>query len=377
MDKLSKAKTRLLLKHVFWSALILSTPARYTTAEESAWMRAINNGHATAFTDMTQIVYDRDFIDSLDIDTVEFVMIHEAAHIMLMHGTRLQSRDADRWNRAADYAINLMLKKAGFRLWSKCLVDDKYDGMSAEQIYDLLTDEDHKGGGGKGGPPRDGLHGDVRAPAVATREEVQRIEREIKQKVAQATMQAKLAGKLPGDIERIVNGILHPPLPWQDMLQEFATRVVQTEESWSRRNRRFSDIVIPARHGLAMGELVVIGDTSGSIGGQVFSQTAVELTTIRDTVRPERTRVIWADDAPVSREEIFDEDEDIVLHPKGGGGTDMRKPLRYVEQFEPAVVVLITDGYTPWPDDEPPFPLIVVCSTNVPCPVGEVVRWSA
>ena len=44
---------------------------------------------------------------------------------------------------------------------------------------------------------------------------------------------------------------------------------------------------------------------------------------------------------------------------------------------EYAVVVLLTDGYTPWPDCEPPYPLIVCCTTDADVPVGQVVRMHA
>jgi hypothetical protein len=52
----------------------------------------------------------------------------------------------------------------------------------------------------------------------------------------------------------------------------------------------------------------------------------------------------------------------------------MRKPLKFVEKYEPIVVVLITDGETPWPVDPPPYPLIVLMITDGECPVGKVVR---
>jgi hypothetical protein len=55
-------------------------------------------------------------------------------------------------------------------------------------------------------------------------------------------------------------------------------------------------------------------------------------------------------------------------HGKHSGGTDMRKPLTYVEQYSPEVVMLLTDGHTPWPELATPFPLIVGCTTDAPCP---------
>jgi predicted metal-dependent peptidase len=127
-----------------------------------------------------------------------------------------------------------------------------------------------------------------------------------------------------------------------------------------------------------MGELVVINDSSGSIRDAEIGVIASELNAIRETVNPERMRVIWADDCECSHEEVFEQNEPLELHPKGGGGTDMRKPLKFVEQYEPIITVLITDGHTPWPAIAPPFPLIVCCTTDEPVPdYAEVVRLRA
>jgi hypothetical protein len=46
----------------------------------------------------------------------------------------------------------------------------------------------------------------------------------------------------------------------------------------------------------------------------------------------------------------------------------------HVMQYDPTLAILITDGYTPWPETDPPYPLIVLCTTNAPVPIGQVVR---
>ena len=122
-----------------------------------------------------------------------------------------------------------------------------------------------------------------------------------------------------------------------------------------------------------MGEIVVIGDTSGSITNEEIGKVIASVEDIAASTRPERVRLVWAD-TEVAGEEVFENGEPIDAHPKGGGGTDMRVPLAYVEQYSPDVVVLITDGYTPWPDSDPAYPLIVCCTTKVDCPVGRVLR---
>jgi predicted metal-dependent peptidase len=63
---------------------------------------------------------------------------------------------------------------------------------------------------------------------------------------------------------------------------------------------------------------------------------------------------------------------------EGGGGTDMRVGVRYVEQELSQVdcMVLLTDGYTPWPESRPEIPLIVVTTSDYKPPqhVAESVK---
>ena len=35
---------------------------------------------------------------------------------------------------------------------------------------------------------------------------------------------------------------------------------------------------------------------------------------------------------------------------------------------------MFTDGYTPWPDIEPEYPLIVCCTTDTEVPIGMDIR---
>jgi len=151
------------------------------------------------------------------------------------------------------------------------------------------------------------------------------------------------------------------------------TRVTKDDEQWSRRNRRFQGVYLPARHSEKMGPIVCIGDTSGSIGNDELKQYGGEAGAIAQDVHPERIVFLWAD-TRVAGVQVFEEGDELDLQPKGGGGTDMRVPLKKAEDYQPEVVVLFTDGYTPWPDVDPPYPLIVCCTTDAPVPVGMDIR---
>lgn len=387
LTNLQKAKGKLLIQHVFVATLVMSTPlvADPTTR--------------TAATDMLKIIYNPAFLDGLTINQIMFVLAHEVLHIMFKHGLRRQGRNHHMWNIACDYAINLILHESGFEVIQGCLFDPRFKGMSAEQIYEILQKEkeeqekekgkdnpqegqpgDQPGQGGGGGKPSfedkhkdTGLGDDVREPENMDAETRAKVEQQVQQKVAQAANMARMAGKMPAGLARIVDEILNPSIPWQELLAEYMTRVVQDDESWCKRNRRFSDVYLPARHSTRMGEIVVIADTSGSITAKEINQVVSEVNVIAEVIKPELIRVVYAD-AQVAGEETFEPGDVIVCHPKGGGGTDMRVPLKHVEQYDAQVVVLITDGWTPWPTTEPPFPLITCCTTKADVPIGEVVR---
>lgn len=367
MLALRKARTRLLLNHPFFGTLVCSTPI------------VEDRSVPTAATDMTSIFYNPDFFGSISTDEVLGVMAHEIMHIVLKHGLRREGRNPKLWNYACDYAINPVLIDSGFKLPDGCLLDAKYCGLSAEVIYEQLQQQQNQKpksgqpqpgeGDGDGGNP---LGQDLKEPTNMDGEAKARVERSIQQRVAQAANMARMAGKVPAGLERLIDGILNPEVPWQTLLRDYMTRITHDNESWSRRNRRFN-VYLPARHNQRMGEIIIIGDTSGSISAAELNKVAAEVNAISDAVQPERIRVLWAD-TKVQREEVFEPGETITLSPTGGGGTDMRVPLDHAEQFEPQVVVLVTDGYTPWPQVEPPYPLIVCCTTPAKVPVGQVVR---
>jgi predicted metal-dependent peptidase len=219
-----------------------------------------------------------------------------------------------------------------------------------------------------------GMVGDIKEPEGAGDPASEaKTRRGIQQKVAQAANIARMAGKLPGSLERLVGEILDPQVPWSHLLRDYMTRVTKDDEQWNRRNRRFQSVYLPARHSEKMGEIVLIGDTSGSIGNDELCKYMAEAGAIAEDVHPERIRILWAD-TRVAGEQVFEEGMPIEPKPKGGGGTDMRVPLEKAVEYQPECVVLFTDGYTPWPDVEPDYPLIVCCTTDAQVPVGLDIR---
>jgi len=367
LSAMQRARAQLMIHHPFFASIIASTPL--VVREDIPYMA----------TDAKTLMVNPAACADWSVGELKTGLAHEGLHIVLSHVPRMiQHRyDRQRWNFATDYAINLTLVECGFEALTRIgwLYDPQYTGLSADDIYQRLESQCKEGGGGGGtGQPKNGMGEDLQEPADANDPDAMaKLARETQQRVAQAASIARMAGKLPASLERLVQEILDPVVPWPDVLREYMTRCTPDDESWTRRNRRFSELSLPSRRTERMGEIVVIGDTSGSITNADLSRIAAEVRSISEMMRPEKFRLVWAD-TEVAGEQEFDMYDDVVCQPAGGGGTDMRVPLAHVEQYDAQVVVLITDGYTPWPDAEPPFPLIVLCTTDVACPIGQVIR---
>ena len=391
--KISKAKARLMLQHPFFATLLIRTPVLAQTHSVGGMPIEL------AATDGQNIYYNPEFLAKCSVEDVMAVLVHEVGHDSLMHSLRLGSRNRDLANQAMDHAINLMLEDQGFKAPNSVpggwLADPQYKSMNWERIYDDLRrkqkDPPPNGSGQKQGagnpgdkpgqgsdqsggqgrqPGQDWLHGDVLPSPTAQDPAAQaKAEQQAKQRVAAAANMARMAGKLTGELARMVDEFLEAKVPWTDVLRNFMLRSVKSRDSWSRRNRRFRNVYLPTRHSLEMGPIIFIPDTSGSMMGDDMEKICSEISHCALQTRPESVRVCWAD-TQVKGEQVFSASEFAFskLKPCGGGGTDMRNPLKHVEQYNPQVVVLLTDCYTPWPDTPCPFPVICISTTKAPSP---------
>ena len=395
-NKISKAKARLNLGHPFFATLLVQTPVEITDAVP------------LAATDGETVYFNPDFLEKCSVEDTMAVLVHEVGgHDALLHSIRMGARDPELWNIACDHAINNMLVDQGFKCPASVpggwLCDPQYKGWAADRIYDDLARQqsakpqqgngkpgsgDPSDGSGNGKPgsgsgsgkpgdsnpsdglKRDALHGDVLPAKAKSEPERQAAAQKARQKVAAAANIARMAGKFGGDLALMVEGMLATKVPWSDVLRDHMTEIVRTRDNWSRRNRRYKSVYLPSRGSKAMGPMIFIPDSSGSMLSESdLRKVCSEMAHCVMQTQPESIRVVWAD-AKVQSEQVFDPQDFSyeALKPVGGGGTDMRVPLKYVEKYDPQVVVLLTDGYTPWPDVPCPFPVICLNTTTKKCP---------
>lgn len=362
MKALVKARTKLLLNQFFFGRL--ATYLQLTEALEIP----------TLAVDGKRMFYNPNFVLTLDEDCLRTVVAHEVMHCALGHIHRRRWREPGRWNHATDYAVNLILEEAKFKPVKNWLLNKAYAGMPAEEIYNLLPPGTGDGDvGGEGGAMCD-----VRQAKSDEKTSADQQAREWEAAVVQAATEAKRmgtnAGKLPGQLERLVDELTHPVVPWRDILSRFLTNQARDDFSWRRANRRYipQGLYMPSLYSEEMGRVAVIVDTSGSISGPILNAFAAEIRSIAASVRPEKVTVIYAD-AEVNHVDEFGRGEEIVIKPHGGGGTDFRPAVDLLNQDPPMAAVYLTDLCGPT-GDEPDFPMLWCCTTDLIGPWGETVK---
>lgn len=360
----------------------------------------------TACTNGRDEYYGTAFVEGLSVKELSFVCLHEAMHKGLRHLTTWRAmfkENPQLTNAACDYVVNRMIVAAdpgetvckfprnpdGSRMG---LYDEKYDGMSAKQVYDLLKKEQQSGGGqgaGQGGGSDNFDEHDWAGAQSLDKEERDALEKEIDHALRRGEAEAKQCGGGKGNLPVEVGKLLRPAVDWRAALREFITSTcaAKDESTWRRPNRRFlsQDIYLPSTYGTALGHAVVGADLSGSMwygDPSPMQRIFTELEQIARTVQPEQLDVLYWD-TQVSGHDTFKRgDYEGILtrvKPVGGGGTSAACVPAYMldKQMKPDCIIQITDGevFGNWGTGYPaPLLWVIINNPKAQPPSGKVLH---
>jgi predicted metal-dependent peptidase len=174
-------------------------------------------------------------------------------------------------------------------------------------------------------------------------------------------------GSVPKGWQRWAEEAFHPPQPWRDLLGaalRSATTGAGAGEDYtygrpSRRAACLPGVVLPSLRRRPPRVCVVI-DTSGSVSDAELGSAILEVAAICRSVGGRRDLVsVLPCDAAAGVAYPLCRAEGIPL--LGGGGTDLRAGFATALRSSPRpdVIVVLTDGQTPWPDRRPPCRTVV------------------
>jgi len=422
--KLATARTKLILEKPFLGALVLRLPM----------VRAKDDWCDATFSNGKNFYYNEHYIDALSPEQTQFVLAHEALHCALSHFARRQNRVQHRWDMACDFAINPMLINDGMKPPVDANYLREYDGMTAEEIYPLLQDNDNdqereleqnlnpdsdnekdddsggspdqhdqkegrdqkqksdsKGQGeedggarednsdkedGQGkkkeGPPEEG-EGE---PDPLTPQEIESLSLQWQQRMASAAQQAIQAGKMGGSMARMVDHLLQPRLPWRMLLSRYMTMVARDDYTYMRPSSRRGDPAVYPSLRSAQLNIVVALDISGSISNNEINEFMSEVDSIKAQMRARITLLVC--DSKLDGPWLFEPWDEFSMPKKfkGGGGTSFKPVMQWAQTQDeaPSLIVYFTDAQGEFPEKEPAFPVVWLVKGKTPVPWGQRVQ---
>lgn len=411
--KLAAARTRLILDKPFLGSLVMHLPLK---AADPKWCE-------TTATDARHFYYNPAYIARLTLEQTQFVLAHEAMHCALSHFARRNHRQKHRWDVACDYAVNMILDDERMHGPEDALIDAKYRGLTAEEIYPLLHEdppektqdmhlfdnESSEGGGesesmeqdagqgqgeqdkderseGGGGRPQqqDGQGSEPQQPSDVQEAPPQppmdpdKLDEQWKSRLAAAAQAARQAGKLSPSLMRFVDNLLAPQLPWRALLARYMMNAARDDYSFQRTSRRDTGAALMPRLYSQSVNVVVALDTSGSIKDEELREFLTEVDALKGQVRAEVVLHACDDKLCPGGPWRFAQWEAITLPEgiSGKGGTDFRPVFDWIERerLNPDLLVYFTDAEGQFPEREPQYPVVWLVKGKAPVPFGARIQ---
>lgn len=314
------------------------------------------------------------------LEVISAVFLHEIGHLVRDHAGRARSLPAPlahtAWNYAADAEINDDLLDAGVELPEGCITPALLgcsDGDLAENYYRAIVDANHpmneeaneptgiddpSCGSGAGCVPVTVELGEPRGDGS---NEAYGLDGADAQRIRELTAydvldhHSKVPGNVPAGLERWARTSLQPvPVPWQTVLaaavrsgiSDAAGRINYSYKRPSR--RQVAGVVLPSMRQPKVRVAVVL-DTSASMSDDLVAQALAQIKQVTRTQGVDAAMVdVITCDASAHQAQRFGASMQI----QGGGGTDMRVGISAALDLTPRpdVVIVLTDGFTPWPD---------------------------
>ena len=410
MKRLLVARMRILCNHGFYGLLLMHM------------IYSIDESAETAYTDGERIAFGPKFLDDLSDSELDFVMMHEILHVVLQHCLRGEGWDQERYNIAADIVVNsnIMLENGGKPSSitlskygeSMHIAPDGKEGhlYTAEEVYEMLPPGSKRkmkpignhGGSEPGRAKKEQKKPENGQPAPGRwddhsqwgKYEEDSVLRDVWVKQFAEACEAisirdpsNSRGMLPMFAKRLLEKLTKPQNDWRSILNDFVQEEIN-DYSFSPPDRRFQDSPFFLPDFNEKGEadevenILFMIDTSGSISDKMMTAAYSEVKGAIDQFNGKLRGWLGFFDAAIIEPKPFsDLEEFAAIKPAGGGGTDFQIIFEYVDRHmqddPPASIIILTDGYAPFPKEELAngIPVLWLINNNqVDPPWGKVAR---
>jgi predicted metal-dependent peptidase len=350
------------------------------------------------------VYLDPEVVSDLDVATIGFWLIHQVSHLLRRHAERYPgdpdtmagplattSQSQRRWNESADAEINDDLVAGGAGRPDSAVTPHSLglpDAWTAEQYWDALGGEVEeyrpipRPGSETGTDCGSGCDGrgrpwDSDRPGIGETAH-KLLERDVARRIKEHQRQY---GNTPAGWQRWAQDILEPTVRWQQVLSaavrrgvaDIAGRVDFSYRKPSRRSSVVDNVVLPSLR-QPLPKVAMVLDTSGSMDDHLLAQSLAEVEGVLRSLGVGRRHlnIVCCDAMAFDAQKVM-QARDVQL--LGGGGTDMGAGLAKAAEIRPRpdLIVVLTDGHTPWPGEAPRGIRVIVGLMD---PSGSVPEWA-
>ncbi|MGH9224587.1 MAG: vWA domain-containing protein [Acidimicrobiales bacterium] len=315
-----------------------------------------------------RLYVDPDVAARLDAQELGRVVTHLVSHLLRGHAKRAGDPPRPHWLLGADFEVNDDLASTG--LLPEPAPDHPDDvplrtGQLAEWYGEQLQDQQaYRRGWLDCGSGADGCRRPWDGSNGLSERECGLLCKTVAHQMCRHA--GRFPGTVPGGWLRWAEQTLRPQVDWRKVLRAEVRRAVAsvagavdyTYRRPSRREEAVDDVILPALH-RPQPEVVVVCDTSGSMHDRLLARARAEVEGLLTAQGLRRQLRVLAVDTHVHALSRVTAARQVAL--AGGGGTDMGAGIEAALALRPPadVVVVLTDGYTPWPGRAPPVRVVV------------------
>jgi len=385
-QKVSEAKAKLLVDYPYFGTL-------------ASRLELKPNDNIQAYiSDGVRFEYNDAYLLDLSQDELSFALANGAMHAALAYENRQNGRMSWLWQLATDHAINTMLVSNGLEAPMEVMVESRFEGMYAEEIYAILKDEIQNEEFDDDESNETGFNEENKKSQEQLRDaegdhdpdkkrEQMQVENEYRKQevIAQEEMFEQFAndalekmneqGDLPLDIERFFEIVDTSKVDWRQELYQAIDRHYYDNYRMMPPSKKllYSGIYLPSLYSDTL-RLSIAIDSSGSVDEGLLSVFMSEVEAILIHF-PSYIIDLIVCDAKIQNYKQIVSGEALEVEIKGGGGTDFRPVFEMIDNAldQPTLLLYFSDTKGSFPLLEPSYEVLWIATEMLEVPFGRVL----
>ena len=346
----------------------------------------------TAYTDGKVIRFDPKFLDELNDDELDFIMMHEILHVALKHCFRGRELEKELYNIACDIVVNsnillsnnmdtrtITLRSDGEAMHLAPNGKEGYE-YTAEEVYNMLQknlgmNNAKLQSNGKTKNTTNIIDNHTKWQQIEKNEELEELWISRLDEVSKTIeIRDSIINRetMPAFAQRRLKELKNAQTDWREILIDFLHEEV-VDYSFMPPDRRFDDcpFFLPDFNDkdIKPENILFMIDTSASMKDDMVTAAYSEVKGAIEQFNGKLIGMLGFFDAVVIEPVPFENEEEFdMITAIGGGGTNFQIIFNYVKEYMtdnlPVSIIILTDGYAPFPKESEAMGIPVIWLLN-------------